>query len=192
MREAHEAAERARLNKEAALIAKHKHDMMEKRKEFEKRFKHVWSTGPVGVSKFYMTAPTQAIGEAMIANLFDKTIIADVKQQNVNIRRDYINDTEEDEHVFGHFKHTENQHRISGVTSDDRVAELVEAVNAAGNMGVKEIPFDVIITPLITGSPDYIEWIKLQTLKNDNRNLAHYNIDPEAEMKGLSNYIDDI
>lgn len=80
MRDAHDAAERARKNKEAAAIAKSKHLMMERRKEFEKRFKHVWTTGPVGVNKFYVTSPTQAIGEALLASLFDKTIIADVKQ----------------------------------------------------------------------------------------------------------------
>jgi hypothetical protein len=79
MRSAHEAAEKARQAAEANAIAKHKNDMMLRRKEFEKRFKHVWSTGPVGVSKFYMTAPNQASGEALIAKLFSKTIIADVK-----------------------------------------------------------------------------------------------------------------
>lgn len=79
MRDAHDAAEAARKSREAAAIAKHKDDMMKRRQEFEKRFKHVWTTGPAGVSKFYVTAPTQEVGEALIARLFDKTIIADVK-----------------------------------------------------------------------------------------------------------------
>lgn len=80
MRAAHEAAENARKQREAAAIAKSKNDMMKRRKEFEKRFKHVWTTGPAGVSKFYVTSPNQAAGEALIANLFSQTIIADVKQ----------------------------------------------------------------------------------------------------------------
>lgn len=101
-------------------------------------------------------------------------------------------DTEDDEHVFGHFKHAEHQHRMSGVTNDDRIAELIEECSRHSGLGVKKIPFDIIITPLITGSPDYIEWIKLQTMKVDKRILAHYNIDPEAEIKGLNNYIDDM
>lgn len=54
--------------------------MMERRKEFEKRFKHVWSTGPAGISKFYVTAPNQQAGEKVIAALLDKTLTADVKQ----------------------------------------------------------------------------------------------------------------
>lgn len=57
MREAHEAAELARQRHEAAAIAEHKKLMAERRKEFEKRFKHVWTTGPAGISKFYVTVP---------------------------------------------------------------------------------------------------------------------------------------
>jgi hypothetical protein len=89
MRAAHEAAEEARKRREAAAIAKHKRDMAERRKEFEKRFKHVWSAGPAGIAKFYMTAPNQPAGEALIAHLFAKTIIADVKQQNINVKREF-------------------------------------------------------------------------------------------------------
>lgn len=90
MRAAHEAAEEARKRREAAAIAKHKRDMAERRKEFEKRFKHVWTTGPAGISKFYVTSPTQQAGEALIADLLSETIIADVKQQNVDIRRKFF------------------------------------------------------------------------------------------------------
>lgn len=57
MRAAAEAAEDARQKAEAAAIAKHKREMQERRKAFEKRFKHVWTTGPAGISKFYVTAP---------------------------------------------------------------------------------------------------------------------------------------
>jgi cytidylate kinase len=88
MRAAHLAVETARREREAAAIAAHKQAMMERRKEFEKRFKHVWSTGPAGISKYYVTAPTQAAGEKLIAELLAKTLTADVKQQHVNWRRD--------------------------------------------------------------------------------------------------------
>lgn len=48
-------------------------------------------------------------------------------------------------------------HRIRGVTNDDRVAELVEEIaKHSVDMGSS---FDAIITPLASGSPDYIEWI---------------------------------
>lgn len=63
MRAAHEAAEDARKTREAAAIALHKKEMAHRRKEFEKRFKHVWTTGPAGISKFYVTSPNQGAGE---------------------------------------------------------------------------------------------------------------------------------
>lgn len=129
MRKAAEAAEAARRAAEAAAIAAHKDEMMQRRKEFEKRFKHVWSTGPAGVSKFYMTAPNQAAGEKLIAHLFSKTIVSDVKQQNVNWRRDFFMEPDQN---FGQHQHREHNHRITGVTNDDRVAELIEEVAAAG------------------------------------------------------------
>ena len=75
----------------------------------------------------------------------------------MNIKRDFIVGPDA---PFGTLRHRENQHRMSGVTNDDRVAELVEMV-AAANIGSAIVPFDCIITPLINGSPDYIEWIKL-------------------------------
>lgn len=189
MRKAHEAAEAARKKKEAALIAKHKDEMMKRRREFEKRFKHVWTTGPAGISKFYVTAPNQASGEALIAKLLSKTIIADVKQQNINIRRDFAEEADE-ELRFGQMHHRDHNHRISGLTNDDRVAELIEEVAAEG-IGSSKVPFDIIIVPIVNGSPDYMEWVKLQTMKKDDK-LAFYNIDPEAEMHGLSNTVGEI
>jgi uncharacterized protein involved in tolerance to divalent cations len=137
--------------------------MIERRKEFEKRFKHVWSTGPAGISKFYVTAPNQASGEKLIAALLDKTLTADVKQFNVNIRRDFIISAE---YTYGNWEHREHNHRVVGVTNDDRVAELVEEISTHG-IGSAKVPFDCIIVPIITGSPDYLDWIKLQTMKKD-------------------------
>lgn len=119
--------------------------------------------------------------------MLSKTIIADVKQFNVNVRRDYI--FEENE-FFGQHEHREHNHRIMGVTNDDRVAELIEEVNRH-SIGSAHVPFDCVIAPLMNGSPDYIEWVKLQTMKKDEK-LAHYNIRPEDEIHGLDNAIGSI
>lgn len=116
--------------------------------------------------------------------MLSKTIIADVKQFNVNVRRDFI--FEENEFIGNH-EHREHNHRIMGVTNDDRVAELIEEV-AAHSIGSAKVPFDCVIAPLVNGSPDYIEWIKLQTMKKDDK-VAHYNIRPEDEIHGLDNAI---
>jgi uncharacterized protein involved in tolerance to divalent cations len=156
--------------------------MLERRKAFEKRFKHVWSTGPAGISKFYVTVPDQQSGEHLIADLLSNTVIADVKQQNIGIKRRFNGDVEEERGVhkidYGILKSRDNQHRVIGVTNDDRVAELVETV-AKHKVGSSEVPFDCIITPIINGSPDYLEWIELQTMEK-NADVAYYNINPEA------------
>jgi len=52
------------------------------------------------------------------------------------------------------------------ITSDDRVAELIEEVaksqvNKTSNPGY----FDLVVTPLATGSIEYINWVKQQTMK---------------------------
>lgn len=80
-------------------------------------------------------------------------------------------------------------HRIRGVTSDIRVAELVERI-ATHNIGSPDIPFDCIIVPMINASPDYIYWVKLQTMKKDTT-LAFFNEEPEEELEHLDNKVDD-
>lgn len=79
LREAHEAEEKARIEAEKEAIAEHKRKMAEMRANFEKKFKHVWATGPVGVSKFHLTVSNEQKGEKLISALFAKTLIADVE-----------------------------------------------------------------------------------------------------------------
>jgi hypothetical protein len=88
-------------------------------------------------------------------------------------------------------KHVENLHRIRAVTNDDRVAEVIEECAKHGLGGEGGIPFDVIVTPLATGSPDYIEWVKLQTMKKED-DVAFYNMEAEAEIHGLDNHVSQI
>ena len=57
------------------------------------------------------------------------------------------------------------------LTSDDRVAEAIEecaTFYANSNKEHHMYPvFDLIVTPLVTGSKEYIEWVKLQTEPRD-------------------------
>jgi len=64
-----------------------------------------------------------------------------------------------------------NLHKIVMVTSDDRVAELIETVARYNPNKDKYPAFDLIVTPLATGSKNYIEWVKLQTVKKDNNTM---------------------
>ena len=56
---------------------------------------------------------------------------------------------------------------LTFITSDDRVAEAIETVavwyesDKKNNKLYSNHPFDLIVTPLATGSKDYIEWVKL-------------------------------
>jgi uncharacterized protein involved in tolerance to divalent cations len=184
LRAAHEAEERERIALEERQIAEHKRLMAERRARFEKRFKHVWTTGPTGVSKWHLTVNDYEQAQSLQSKLFEKTLTAEVEMVNIGVERNFINNPTAD---LSEMAHRSGIHRLTGVTSDDRVAELIEEV---ANHGVddKEVPFDFIITVLSTGSPDYIEWVKLQTMKKDP-SVAFYNEDPEAEIKGLNNKV---
>jgi hypothetical protein len=184
MRAEHEATERARIALETKQIAEHKKLMAERRARFEKRFKHVWTTGPTGCSMFHLTVNDYQKAQSLISNLFAKTIIADVEQNNDDVHRKFVTNPTAD---LSEMAHRVGVHRLRGITSDDRVAELIEEV-ADNGVSDKEVPFDLVITTLSTGSPDYIAWIKLQTMKKDP-SVAFYNEDPEAEIKGLHNRV---
>lgn len=47
------------------------------------------------------------------------------------------------------------------VTSDERVAELIETVAKYDPNRANYPAFDLVITPIATGSKNYIEWVKL-------------------------------
>jgi hypothetical protein len=68
------------------------------------------------------------------------------------------------------------------LTSDDRVAELIEEVAAHDPNSRKYPSFDLIVTPLATGSVEYIQWVKDQTLKKDP-DAAFFNKGPSKAMK---------
>lgn len=53
-------------------------------------------------------------------------------------------------------------HKLIMITSDDRVAEAIEAVaKFYGNRTTMYPHFDLVVTPLATGSKEYIQWVKL-------------------------------
>lgn len=156
---AHEAAlakEAERIKREAAAIAEHKKEMTARRAKFEAKFKNVWSVGPTGCSRFRMTTDSYKAGDELIGSLLSDTLIADVE-----IRKDFSSRTVS---LEGAEKtRTASVAIISGVTSDDRVAELIEAVFAKNPEKIKNPPFDLVVMPLVGGSKEYLKWVKLQT-----------------------------
>lgn len=65
-------------------------------------------------------------------------------------------------------------HKLVMVSGDDRVAELIQELSTDNK---QYPPTDVVVTPLATGSKEYIDWVKLQTQKKDS-STAFFNIQP--------------
>lgn len=68
-------------------------------------------------------------------------------------------------------------YRFVGVTSEDRVEEFTEVVNAMGKNHTRmgRFPaFDLVTLPIASGSKQYIEYAQIETLreKPDSRELA--------------------
>jgi len=157
--------------------------MAERRAHFERKFRNVWSTGPTGASFVQLTVDDGTKADELISAFFHKTLVADVQHYKQKVVRTYVEN--------GHEAAFSDVSRLVMITSDDRVAELIEEV-AAKNPNSREYPaFDLVVTPLATGSKEYIEWVKLQTLKKD-ADAAFHHIRPEAAMRGLDNKIADI
>lgn len=165
--------------------------MAERRVEFEKQFQLLWKAGPTGISVFYVTTESRAAGNRLVADLLSETLIADEEQRNPDVSQ-Y---SKLQRHFITHpinfpteVEYRSKNHRIMGVTSDIRVAELIERTASHHSLGSDKIPFDMVIVSMANAAPDYVEWVKLQTMKKDSEK-AFFNIEPEAEMHGLDNKI---
>ena len=87
-------------------------------------------------------------------------MIADVEEYKQNINRAYLSPKDS-------MVHMEGMHKIVMVTGDDRVAELIEEIVEHDTNHFNYPKPDVVVTPLATGSKEYISWVKLQTQKRD-------------------------
>ena len=98
-----------------------------------------------------MTVPTHE--QELINKLFKKTLVADAADSVDNVKKSWSN---------GHkLIQDDSRHRLTFLSSDDRIAELIEEA-ATFMAGFHEsVPFDLVVTPLATGSKEYIEWVKL-------------------------------
>lgn len=135
----------------------------------------MWATGSTGVSMAHLTVPAHA-GE-LISRLYSKTLAADVTDVVQNVKKSWLNKSK--------IKYDDTRHSLRFVSSDDRIAEAIEEV-AAFMAGFHEpIPFDMVVTPLATGSKDYIEWVKTQTLKKDD-STAFFNQQADPAMEALT------
>lgn len=96
--------------------------MADRRAHFENKFRNVWSTGPTGASFVQLTVDDGPKAEELISDLFHKTLVADVEHYKQKVARTYIEN--------GHEAIFTDVSRLVMITSDDRVAELIEEVAA--------------------------------------------------------------
>lgn len=152
--------------------------MADRRARFEKKFRNVWSTGSTGVSYLQMTTTQDPSG--LISRLFKETMIAD-EWNNQQVKRTYTSKGKEV---------TVEAHHLIFVTSDDRVPEVIEEVASWTNAKKGDVPFDLVVTPLATGSKEYIEWVKVQSLKKDD-DAAFFNQQSSEALRPIVDTIED-
>jgi uncharacterized protein involved in tolerance to divalent cations len=149
--------------------------MAARRSAFEKAFRNVWATGDTGVSLIHMTMPSKS--DELIAALYKDTMVADVADLKQDVKKSWNNNH--------HIKWDQNRHKLVMISSDDRIADVIEEVATFMAKFNEPIPFDLVVTPLATGSKEYIEWVKLQTLKKDD-STAFFNVQAESSMEALT------
>lgn len=155
--------------------------MANRRAKFEKKFRNVWATGSTGVSYLQMTTHDDP-GE-LIGKMFKDTMIAD-EWNYKQVKRSFTN--------TGRITWDVNRYHVTIVTSDDRVAEVIEETAAYYKDQSKKtgVPFDLVVIPLATGSKDYIDWVKLQTLKKDD-STAFFNDEASSRIKPLTKTVEE-
>ena len=95
--------------------------MSRRKSEFEAKYRNVWATGPTGVSYFQFSVNNKQDAEELVSKLFAKTLIADVEIILEGEMRQYIDN--------GKAVDAGKTFKVIGVTSDDRMAELIEEIN---------------------------------------------------------------
>jgi hypothetical protein len=128
----YEAEMQARREKDAAQVEAHKKMMADKKAAFEASFRNVWGTSVSGMSMFTVDIEPKEWGgadwtsvEETIVGLFKKTLISDVRDF-VDIKRWYKNDINYGSTNVNAQMKNQMKRRLTGMTNDDRVAELIE------------------------------------------------------------------
>ena len=169
-----EMARRRKLDAEAA--ERHHKQMLERKAAFEKVFRNLWGRSATKVSQVSLLAKDLDTSKKIIHDAFADTLAADVFASGSIIRS--TKPADEINKVVSALNVANDQVRVDLVTTDDRVAELIEvAVAAAGDDGMP-----VLVTPVAQASSDYLEWAKEQCVEMDQTD-AHYNDDPFAKKR---------
>lgn len=90
---------------------------------------------------------------------------------------------ESDLHLYRGKMHINKEaYLLDVMTSDDRIAEMVETAISVTNNEL----LNVLVSPYNTASADYVAWAKNQTIEAD-QSEAYYNVDPFANSTPIAN-----
>jgi uncharacterized protein involved in tolerance to divalent cations len=130
--------------------------MLEKKKAFEAEFKHVWGSSATGLSIATIDMPDYNSANNLITKLFEKTLIADVHSYSsvTRVYKSVIDLSDARSNIV-----RSNVQRVVAITSDDRVAEMIEAVVDI----TKNENIDVMVRQMTAASKEYNKWAALQT-----------------------------
>lgn len=163
------------------MAAAHKAKLLARKAAFEKTFRNVWGISPQGLSQVQMTVNDRETAEKLKKSLFAETAIADLQQNS-----DTVSTTSKNKDllhtVFKGLLHVEkDQVRMNMVTTDDRVAEVIELAYDI----TKNPKLPVLVTTLHAAGGDYIAWVKQQAEANGDDD-AFYNADPFDKSKAIA------
>lgn len=87
--------------------------------------------------------------------LFAKKLISEAQLQEGGFHRSYLK--------FGKVETELNRARLTLVTTDDKIAELIEYINHE-NPNEYDYPVpDLTFTPIAQGNSEYVSWVQLHT-----------------------------
>lgn len=128
--------------------------MMElKKKQHDDLMRNVWAMSATGISIASITLPSAEAADELTSALFKKTLIADVADFS-KVQKTFRT------HISGSSKantKTVEVHRLVMLTSDDRVADLIEeCVDVTRNENS-----DILIRQLSGIGKEYSKWVSL-------------------------------
>lgn len=161
--------------------------LADKKAAFEASFRNVWGTSVSGMSMFTVDIEPKEGGgpdwtsiEETIVALFKKTLISDVRDF-VDIKRWYKNDINYGSTNVNAQMKNQMKRRLTGLTTDDRVAELIEE-----SIDVQQREdLDILIWQISDVSEEYKTWTTVQTEELDQNNVFSDD-DPFENSKAVS------
>jgi len=173
----HKATMEAKKKRDAEQAQKHKRALLARKEAFEARFKHVWGSSATGLSIVSATFAEENAADDVIKSVFANTLAAE-SHEETDVERWTHDCLTCGKATSNHMKH--HQTRVTWITSDDRVAELVEKI--ADKSGIDEL--NILVTQMIAASGDYIDWVKLQTIPLPGGN-NYFDDDPFANSTAI-------